>query len=121
LVGVVPLGVGAFLVSWALAGHYQNAPGKSWAIDDLTPEYLLTGGPYCFTRNPMYVGAMAMWAGWAILLGSGPVIGGVVVLTAGARLAVAWEEKKLAARWGEEWISYAARTPRWLGWPLPAG
>ena len=33
-----------------------------------------------FSRNPMYVGGVAIWGGWAVLLGSAPVVAGLVVL-----------------------------------------
>src|SRR5918996_2196096 len=81
LVGLVPLAAGAALVAWALAEHYAAAPDKSWAIKrTLEPEYLLTDGPYRFSRNPMHVGGVAIWSGWAAWFGSAPVLVGLLVL-----------------------------------------
>lgn len=115
-VGVVPLGAGLTFVTWALAGHYKSAPDRSWAVNaGLEPEYLLTTGPYRFTRNPMYVGAILIWWGWALLFRSRAVALGATAVTTGLQGAVAWEERQLVDRFGDEWRAFAARTPRWLG------
>jgi protein-S-isoprenylcysteine O-methyltransferase Ste14 len=115
LTGLVPLLSGAAFVSWAVAGHYAAATDTSWAIKRaVEPEYLLTDGPYGFSRNPMYVGGTAIWVGWAVLLGSVPVAVGLVVLTGIYRAGVRLEEKTLEQRWGAEWLAYAGRVPRWL-------
>ncbi len=119
VIGLVPLAAGAGLITWALVEHYVAAPEKSWAVKrGLEPEYLLTEGPYRFSRNPMYVGGIGIWAGWTVWFGSAPVASGLVVLTAIYRAGIAWEESMLERRWGHEWRGYAGRTPRWLslGW-----
>ena len=115
LVGVVPLMAGAALVSWASAEHFAAASDKGWAVKrGLEPEYLLTDGPYRHSRNPMYVGGIAIWGGWATCFGSVPVAGGLVILTSIYRSGIAWEEQLLERRWGDEWQAYAKRTSRWL-------
>lgn len=120
LVGLVPLGAGAALVTWSLARHYTRAPGGAWTVTrNLEPEYLLTDGPYRLSRNPMHLGGIGIWAGWAIWFGSGPVAAGTLVATAAVRAGVAWEERTLERRWGDEWRAYAARTPRWLSLRRP--
>ncbi len=77
LVGLLPLGAGAALLLWAMSSHYRAAP-QGWEIR-IAPDYLLRGGPYRYSRNPMYVGEAAIWAGWAVLLGSPPVAGGLAM------------------------------------------
>lgn len=115
LVGLVPLCAGSALVSWSLARHYTNAPGKSWAISRrLEPEYLLSDGPYGLSRNPMHLGGIGIWSGWTIWFGSAPVAVGSLVLTGAFRAGIAWEEQTLERRWGDEWRVYATQTPRWL-------
>jgi protein-S-isoprenylcysteine O-methyltransferase Ste14 len=90
LVGVLPVGAGAALLVRAMTGHYRAAP-HGWDMR-LAPAYLLKGGPHRFSRNPMYVGEAAIWAGWAMLFGSVPVAGGLVMLTAIQAGAVRLEE-----------------------------
>ena len=115
LLGLGSLGLGAVLVVWTLVMHYTAAPREGWAVTRrLAPEYLLTQGPYRVTRNPMYIGGLAIWSGWTILLGSPPVAGTLVLGLPVMRRGVELEERSLAKHYGDEWRSYAARTPRWL-------
>jgi protein-S-isoprenylcysteine O-methyltransferase Ste14 len=111
--GAVPLVGGASLVTWALAGHYQSAHEGSFALS-LTPEYLLERGPYRFSRNPMYLGELAMWTGWSMLLGSRRVAAAATLVGLGARRAIAREERTLESRFGDAWRSYASSVPRWI-------
>jgi protein-S-isoprenylcysteine O-methyltransferase Ste14 len=76
---------------------------------------LVTGGPYRFTRNPMYVGftlwylAATSWANalWPLLL-LPPVL---VVMQRGV---IVREEAYLRRRFGREYEEYGARVRRWL-------
>jgi protein-S-isoprenylcysteine O-methyltransferase Ste14 len=115
LSGVVPLVAGTALLGWAVAEHYAAAADESWSIGHgLQPEYLVTDGPYRFSRNPMDVGGVAIWGGWALLLGSAPVAAGQAILTGMYRLAVAWDDRTLEQAWGDAWRDYATRTSRWV-------
>jgi protein-S-isoprenylcysteine O-methyltransferase Ste14 len=76
-------------------------------------------GPYRFTRNPMYVGLIALCLSTALLSG--------VPLNAWTALAYAtWlhrrfvlpEEQFLLRERGEAYAAYARRVPRWLMRPL---
>lgn len=76
---------------------------------------LITGGPYRLTRNPMYVGLALVHAGlalafhlvWPLVLLAFPL----VVLHA---RVIPFEERRLAALFGEEFRAYAQRVRRWL-------
>jgi protein-S-isoprenylcysteine O-methyltransferase Ste14 len=113
LLGGVALAAGAALVlettaRFAFQGRGTPAP---WA----PPERFVTRGSYRFTRNPMYVGVLALIVGQALLLGR-------EILFAWA--AAAWllfqlfllleEEPGLRKRFGTEYEDYRARVPRWL-------
>jgi protein-S-isoprenylcysteine O-methyltransferase Ste14 len=87
----------------------------------LTPEYLLTSGPYRYTQNPMHLGTMVIFVGMAVLLGSIPVALLSSVAVVGIPLAARLEQAGLARQFGEEWEQYAARTPRWLPRPGRGG
>jgi protein-S-isoprenylcysteine O-methyltransferase Ste14 len=115
LVGVLPLGVGMGLLVWAISSHTRTAP-HGWEVG-LTPGYLLTSGPYRFSRNPIYVGEAAIWAGWAVLFGSLPVTAGLVVLVGLQGGIVHMEERMLQKRWGVLYDDYRRQVPRWIGLP----
>ena len=123
LVGLVPLVAGLIVIVRAGSGHAQAWRRLDWRFMKLdpehllTPDYLVTDGLYRFSRNPLYVGDFAMWAGWALLLGSVPVALGLVVLIVGLQLGVRLEERGLARQFGPEWEAYARATPRFLGRP----
>jgi protein-S-isoprenylcysteine O-methyltransferase Ste14 len=118
LVGVLPLGVGMGLLVWAVSSHTRAAP-HGWEIGP-TPDYLLTSGPYRFTRNPIYVGEAAIWAGWAVLFGSLPVTTGLAVLAGLQAGIVHLEERMLHKRWGVRYDHYRRQVPRWIGLPAVA-
>jgi protein-S-isoprenylcysteine O-methyltransferase Ste14 len=113
-VGLASLLGGLGGLVWSLSQHFEAVPQGGYQMA-LTPDYLLQSGPYRFSRNPMYVGELAMWGGWSLLLGSPTVAGATVLLGLGMSRAVALEETALAARFGKTWEAYAAQTPRWLG------
>lgn len=78
---------------------------------------LVTDGPNALSRNPMYA-AMALG-----LVGTGLASGRpwtavfALGLPASLTCQVRREEGALASVFGQAWHEYAARTPRWLGWP----
>jgi hypothetical protein len=66
-------------------------------------------------RNPLYVGNIAVWVGFALaarLIWLAPVI--LVMLAAEYHAIVRWEERLLESRLGEAYVVYAAHVPRWL-------
>jgi protein-S-isoprenylcysteine O-methyltransferase Ste14 len=116
LLGYVPVTAGAALLLWIMVfglTQYRNLP--EWVPVDWSPALLMTGGPYAFSRNPMYVGELALWLGWAVLYGSIPVLIGFAVLATVVRLLAPSEERALEANFGEVYCRYKARVPRWVG------
>jgi protein-S-isoprenylcysteine O-methyltransferase Ste14 len=121
LLGIPLLAAGAGMIVWSAASHATEWREREWRVLKfdpdhlLTPEYLVTDGPYRYSRNPLYVGDILMWAGWSILLGSLPVAVGVAVLTLGLQVGVRLEERGLARQFGDRWKAYAATVPRFIG------
>ena len=80
----------------------------------------MTGGPYGLSRHPMYIGELALWLGLAVLYGSPAVLAGFAVwVVVMQRLAVR-EEVGLEAAFGDRYLRYRARVPRWIGLPRHA-
>lgn len=78
---------------------------------------LVTDGVFRRLRNPMYVGATLLLAGFAILFASDWTL----VMTVGFAAIVHFgvvkrEERYLEAKFGEPYRSYSAKVPRY-GWP----
>jgi protein-S-isoprenylcysteine O-methyltransferase Ste14 len=76
---------------------------------------LVAGGPYRFTRNPMYVGMAFLYAGLAFAVGLvWPLIALPAVIAAVDRLVIAREEAYLARRFGRPYREYMASVRRWV-------
>jgi protein-S-isoprenylcysteine O-methyltransferase Ste14 len=118
LAGLVPLAFGAGLLAWVAVVGWRDVPERVKLGS--TGNYLVTHGPFRFTRNPMYVGEFSLWFGWAFLFGSLAVALGFLALVVILRsLIVPWEERSLRRRLGERYRMYAAKTPRWFGRASP--
>ena len=109
--GILVTFLGEMLRLW---GVYHIGAISRTRSDRLGP--LVTSGPFAVVRNPLYVGNIALWVGFALtarLVWLAPVI--LVVLGAEYHAIVRWEERLLESRLGDPYRAYAARVPRW--WP----
>ncbi len=110
LVGVLMI-LGGWLVGiWA--NYAQFTFGRGTPVPLMATQRLIIQPPYTYCRNPMALGAIVMYLGESVVLGSlsaaGLVLlGAVGLLTYIKRI----EEKEMEARFGEEYILYRQRTP----------
>ena len=89
---------------------------RSWASGTLHKNAVLTViGPYQLVRHPLYVGSFLMMGGISILLADW-VIGLAVtaLMITSYRQTIAYEESKLAKRFGWQWIEYRTKVPMLL-------
>jgi protein-S-isoprenylcysteine O-methyltransferase Ste14 len=76
---------------------------------------LISTGPFSRVRNPLYLGNIAIWCGFALSAGLPALVLPIIaVLGLEYHAIVRWEEQLLEARLGESYRVYAARVPRWL-------
>jgi len=77
---------------------------------------LVITGSYRWSRNPMYLGMLAILIGWAMLLGS---LSPWLMIVAFERLIVLWqirpEEAALAKKFGTDFSLYSQQVNRWFG------
>jgi len=119
LIGVVSLAVGAVLLVWIMIFEFtQNLP--EWVPIDWRPVILMTGGPYALSRNPMYIAELALWLGMAVLYGSPVVLAGFAIWIVVMRRLTVKEERGLESAYGDIYLRYKARVPRWLVLPRRA-
>jgi len=109
-VGVGLTWIGEALRLWAVSHIGAVSRTRS---DRLGP--LVAAGPFATVRNPLYLGNIVIWAGFAIAARL-PWLAAVIVVLLGLEYhaIVRWEEQLLEARYGDEYRVYAARVPRWL-------
>jgi protein-S-isoprenylcysteine O-methyltransferase Ste14 len=114
--GLIPLALGAALLAWvagtglARVGELPETLDVNWQ-----PKLFLANGPYTYTRNPMYVGELGLWLGWALWFGSPLVAAGAGVLFAAMTRAIRREERDLTARFADSYRQYLDAVPRWVG------
>lgn len=78
-------------------------------------QYLVTSGVYSLSRNPMYLGMIAMLFAIAIFVGSIPFyLAAVAYFLVINNVFCPYEENKLAGTFGDRYISYKNRVRRWI-------
>ncbi|MBV8078354.1 MAG: isoprenylcysteine carboxylmethyltransferase family protein [Planctomycetaceae bacterium] len=112
LLGAFCLVAGLALDIWAVA-TFRRAGTTPHPAGPATA--LVVGGPYRFTRNPMYLGLVCITAGLALLTNAlWPLILLPIVIVIVRRAVIDREEHYLTAKFGEEYLRYKARVRRWL-------
>ena len=114
--GSLLFGGGALLVLWAIAQARQMRIAE--------PSRLLTRGPYALSRNPMYVGWLAVALGLALSRRSPWLVATTLLAFLYLdRAEIPREEAVLARRFGTHYARYRERVPRYglrrLGLSLP--
>ena len=76
---------------------------------------LVTGGPFRYSRNPIYLGNTLLLVGLGFAFDNVWLAGlAIAAAVATQKLAIEREERYLEAKFGEEWRAYAARVRRWI-------
>jgi protein-S-isoprenylcysteine O-methyltransferase Ste14 len=141
----IPLLLAAVILArptwWSLAAGlavgFLGEAVRIWAVSyaggstrTLTPDVgrLITGGPFGYMRNPLYLGnflvslgvCLAAWpAGWSLTVSETLSIPWLLIIFLPAfalqyGFIVAVEEEKLAEKLGPEFHTYCQHVPRWV-------
>jgi protein-S-isoprenylcysteine O-methyltransferase Ste14 len=115
IVAIVLVVLGAWLRVWG-ASYVGASVVNSRSMHG---ETMLADGPYRRTRNPLYLGTILHIFGLAILMPpSGAIFCVALIWILNVRLAMA-EEPFLTQRFGETYVEYRKRVPRFLPSPTP--
>lgn len=104
---------GAILDFWTIA--LFKAEGRGTPNPILPPVYFVSSGPYRFSRNPMVIGVFLIILGQSFFFFSLSLL--AVALLFGAVLylyIICYEEPSLRERFGEPYVSYCMKVPRFL-------
>ncbi len=106
------------LIVRAWGSSYLTA-GIVWSVDART-DSLVAGGPFRYTRNPLYVGNALLAYGFALL--APPSGAAFIVIANGAFIAalIGHEERAMLQRYGGAFVSYCVRVPRFFPRLIPA-
>ncbi len=112
VIGLIALAGGLSLMIWGLL-TFRRAGTP--VVPIRSARLVVTGGPFRFTRNPMYLGLTSAYFGLALLFNEGwAVVLLPVALVALTVLVIAREERHLSELFGAEYDTYRTRVPRWL-------
>lgn len=110
--GVVLVALGLGLMVWAgrvmLGSHTTVNPWGSVSA-------LVTGGPFRFTRNPIYLADLLVYLGVAGWVGTWwPLFAVPLLVVAAQWLVIGPEERYLTQRFGADYTAYRQRVRRWV-------
>ena len=113
--GLGLVGLGMIGVLWFWFVHTRRALAQKTVELKSTPDYLLTEGPYRYSRNPAYVAAVTLWFGWTIFYGSWLLLVGTLLLWLILNhIVIPGEERGLESRHQEAYRQYVREVRRWL-------
>jgi protein-S-isoprenylcysteine O-methyltransferase Ste14 len=115
--GVFGLGLGLFVATVRLFASLGRGTLAPWD----PPRRLVVAGPYRRWRHPMITGVALALAGLTLIAGStGIAIELAIFVAVNAVYLPLVEEPALVRRFGDDYIRYMERVPRWLprlgGW-----
>jgi protein-S-isoprenylcysteine O-methyltransferase Ste14 len=89
---------------------------QTWSGSHIHKDMKLTvSGPYCYTRNPMYIGRFFLILGFVVMTWNPYLVAGYVVLFAiYAQLRVGREEPRLRQLFSTDYEHYCSEVRRWL-------
>ena len=112
LAGIVVLAGG---VAVCVLGEQQFHKASTPVSPLETPQTLVTGGLYRYSRNPMYLGfALALAGVWLMLGALWPMAGLLAFLIITDRWYIRDEEEKLQTLFGRAYWDYQGKVRRWL-------
>ena len=110
--GAIVFALALALFAWAIATVTQAGSNVPTSRPTTT---IVDGGPYRFTRNPIYLGMALGLIGLAIAFNSVWLLLALVPFALVIRYGVvAREEAYLERKFGDVYLSYKSRVRRWL-------
>lgn len=110
--GIIPVFLGASTMGWAL---YHFKKNETPFIPGQKPTFVVTEGPYKYTRNPMYLGMAYILLGIAFFLGNLlSLLGPLIFFIAINSRFIPFEEKLMQELFGKKYLEYKSRVRRWI-------
>lgn len=112
-VGLVLIAVGLVPPIWAIAEFHRQDTQLSVTSD--TNNKLVIGGPFRFSRNPIYLGLIVFTLGVAVTCGALPLFAVPVLTFATVNwVHIRFEQAKMRRQFGAAFEDYARKVRRWI-------
>ncbi len=114
------MGLGIVLIVLGLIPFFESivrfvVVGRGSLLPFVPTEHLVVSGLYHFVRNPMYLSALVVIAGEALLFHSFDLAVYLAAVWMSCSLFVIfYEEPRLTRTFGPEYLRYKKHVPRWL-------
>lgn len=114
--GLQLVGVVVALAGQGLTIYAQGDMGRRWrvGVPDVAPDRLVTTGLFEFSRNPVFLGMLAMAAGLAVAVPSPLMIACALAFWVACELQVRDEETFLENAFGQDYRDYKHAVRRWI-------
>ena len=110
LLGLLFILAGLSLGLWS--NHVQFTIGRGTPVPIMATQKLIVLPPYSYCRNPMALGAILLYLGIAIWLGSLSALGVVLLFAICLLIYIKLlEEKEMELRFGADYVEYKRQTP----------
>ena len=104
---------GLILAIWTVSLFWLYGEGTAAPWDP--PQRFIVRGPYRYVRNPMISGVLALLAAETLMLWSLPILCWLMLALVVNVVYIPFvEERGLAKRFGEPYLTYKENVPRWL-------
>jgi protein-S-isoprenylcysteine O-methyltransferase Ste14 len=114
LLGIVLVIAGTAVLVHAFARFALEGLGTPAPV--APPQHLVVGGLYRYVRNPMYLAAIAILVGQALIFGQPVLLAYALIAVVAVVAFVHWyEEPTLRRKFGEQYEVYRRAVPGW--WP----
>ena len=100
---------------WIGIAQVQMAGSFRMGIDPSETTVLIRRGQFALSRNPIYVGILAMVCGFFLMAPNALSFGAFVAGWIGVKIQVRLEEEYLLSKHGDAYREYQATVGRWIG------
>ncbi|HXQ33607.1 MAG TPA: isoprenylcysteine carboxylmethyltransferase family protein [Anaerolineales bacterium] len=105
--------IGTLIIIWCSVDMVSKGRGTPAHFDP--PKQLVITGPYCYVRNPIYLGGLLVQLGYILWFGSGILISYFVCFVLAYHILIVFiEEPILRNTFGTAYDNYVKRVPRWI-------
>ena len=105
----------AAAILWIGIAQVQMSGSFRMGIDPGETTVLIRGGPFALSRNPIYVGILAMVCGFFLMAPNALSFGLTAIAVVGFSVTVRLEEEYLLSKHGDAYREYRSSVRRWIG------